>query len=267
MECGRDPHEILWSTEKPEAVSLSALIVDDERLARHRLARLLEAHANVLNVVGEAANGDEALAAYGALHPDILFLDIQMPEMDGFEVIRRLPSVPLIVFVTAYDAFALQAFEANAIDYLLKPVEPERLVQAVSKIKQWHREPQGHHETLEQLMIHLQQPTYLRRLQVPVGERIHFLKVEAITHLEADSKYTLVYTTEARYVISATLAELEQQLDPAMFMRIHRSTIINLDFMQELHRYARGKLRVILDDEKGTMLEVGRSYMSRVRAL
>lgn len=248
-------------------MSLTALLVDDERLARHRLRRLLAAHTDSITVVGEAANGDEALDAHARLNPDVLFLDIQMPEVDGFEVIRTLPSVPLVVFVTAYDAFALQAFEANAIDYLLKPVEPERLAQAVQKLHHWQREPQGFRDTLAHLMTHLQQPSYLKRLQVPVGERTHILKVDIITHLEADNKYTLVYTADGRYIISTTLAELEQQLDPAMFMRIHRSAIINLDYVHELHRYARGKLRVILDDGKSTALEVGRSYMSRVRAL
>ncbi len=257
------------------------LLVDDEPLARSRMRKLLDEFRADIAIVGEATNGTEALALITELMPDVVFLDIQMPELSGFEVARQLATLPIqpspiIVFVTAFDEYALQAFEQHAIDYLLKPVEPERLRVTIEKLKRYGKPSEKPFVdqtnalpfAVEQMLLSLQrpQPSYLRRLSVTLGERTLLLNVQQISHFAADNKYTIVHTDGKHYILDTSLTELERRLDPQTFVRIHRSTIVNLDFVKEIHK-ALGRSVVVLNDRTETHLDVGRTYAARVAEL
>ncbi len=233
---------------------MRVLIVDDERRARERLARLLSAFEG-LTIAGEAANGLEAIEQVHSLRPDALFLDIQMPGMDGFEVLEQLPFRPHVVFVTAYDQYALDAFAANALDYLLKPVEPETLARAVTRL----RERQANLDAL------IQSRPPLKRLVGKRLQRLHVLPVESVSHVLAEDELVFAVTPEGRYLLNATLRDLESRLDPAHFVRVHKSAIVNLAHVAEIDPDSRssGSLRLL----SGETLELSRRYAVRLREL
>lgn len=241
------------------------LLIDDEKLARQRMRMLLEESEVDVDIVGEASNGEEALRLIDRLRPDLLFLDIQMPEMTGFQMLEHLEEPPLVIFVTAYDEFALRAFKEHSIDYLLKPVEPERLQVALHKLQRITQKTDTNN-TVHQLLASLRQP-YLTRISVQVGDRRRLLKTNTITHFTADNKYTVVHAEGKKHLISTSLSELEQKLDPDQFLRIHRSTIVQIDCIQEIYRFAKGKLRVVLKGHPATELDVGRRFVTAVRQL
>ncbi len=231
---------------------MRVLIVDDERRARERLARLLTAFEG-LTVAGEAANGLEAIEQVQALRPDAVFLDIQMPGMDGFEVLENLTTRPHVVFVTAYDQYALQAFAANALDYLLKPVEPEPLARAVGRL----RERQANLDAL------VQSRPPLKRLVGKRLQRLHVLPAESISYVLAEDELVFAATAEGRFLLNSTLRDLESRLDPAHFIRVHKSAIVNLAHVAEIDPDSRssGSLRLL----SGETLELSRRYAARLR--
>ena len=233
---------------------MRVLIVDDERRARERLTRLLTAFEG-LTIAGEAANGLEAIEQVQTLRPDALFLDIQMPGMDGFEVLENLPARPHVVFVTAYDQYALQAFAANALDYLLKPVEPEPLARAVARL----RERQSNVDAL------LASRPPLKRLVGKRQQRLHVLPIETIFHVIAEDELVFAITVEGRYLLNATLRDLEARLDPDQFVRVHKSAIVNLAKVAEIDPDTRssGSVRLVT----GETLELSRRYAARLREL
>jgi len=246
---------------------LRVIIVDDEELARKRLRKMLKKYEAELEIVDEAQNGEEAVARIDAARPDVIFLDVQMPGFDGFEVVRRLKTKPFIVFATAYDEFAVKAFEENAVDYLLKPFEQRRLDKAIEKVQHlFEQKALRIDENVERLLAKLA-ATPLKRLQIKVGDRIVLVDMSDVVYFEAKDKYTYLHTLEQKYIVDLTLADLESRLDTTDFVRIHRGTIVNLNYMQELVKWFGGKYKLRLKDKNKTELVVSRGYAGRIHAL
>jgi two-component system LytT family response regulator len=230
---------------------MRALIADDEPLARARLLRLLGQFPEI-EVVADCGNGEDAISAMHAQQPDVVFLDIQMPDMDGFDVLDSLPRArqPHVVFVTAYSEHAVRAFEARAVDYLLKPVSAERLRQAV--------------ERLRFSPVARDTPAYPERLAVPIGARIHLVPTADIDHVGAHANYVELHMGVRSLVLRETLSHLESRLDPKRFLRVHRSRIVRLDGVVEAQAQDSG--RYLLRLQCGARLVTGRSYSSRIRS-
>jgi len=246
---------------------LRAVVVDDEDLARRRLRKLLLKYGDQLEVVGEAANGEDAVSLISSLRPDVIFLDVQMPGCDGFEVVRRLKERPFIVFATAYNEYALKAFEENSVDYLLKPVEQKRLDRTVEKLRKFTGSPgSGLNENIEKMLARLAAPG-IRRLKVTLGDRIILIDLPDVVYFESREKYTYLHTVEREYVIDGTLADLEGKLDGSTFVRIHRACIVNVNFIREIVRWFAGRYKVRLRDAKETELIAARSYAGNIRRL
>ena len=250
-------------------MTIRAVIVDDEPLARRRIRSLL-VEAGDVDVVAECANGREAIQAIEASPPDLLFLDIQMPEVDGFDVLRAIgvDHVPVVIFVTAYDQFALRAFEAHALDYLLKPFDDERFEAALQRARERIRQQQGG-DLDHRLRALLQEVRgdrgYLRRLAVPTGPRSVFVRTEEIDWIEAERNYVRLHVGGRTHLLRENLSRIESALDPAAFCRIHRYTIVNVDRIQAVESLFGGEYLVVLHD--GTRLTSGRSYRRNLHAL
>ena len=246
-------------------MKIRTLIVDDEPLARERVKRFLKDERD-FEILGECGNGDDAIKAIREKQPDLVFLDIQMPEKNGFDVIRGLDSrsLPNIVFVTAYDQYALQAFEVHALDYLLKPFNKERFHQAVRRAKE-QIESRRRGELDERLasLISSIAPDkkFLERLVVKSVGRVFFLKTNEIDWIEASGNYLKLHVGRDSHMIRETMNSIEAKLDPSQFMRIHRSTIVNIDRIKELHPMFSGDYSVILRD--GSELALSRNYRER----
>jgi two-component system, LytTR family, response regulator len=244
------------------------LIIDDEEPARIRLKQLLGDHAELIEIIGEAANGIEAVAQIQLLKPDLIFLDILMPGMDGFQVIQSLDVVPYIVFCTAFDHYALQAFETNSIDYLIKPVRAERLALALGKIRNLAKKS-DYVDVLKLVeeMINSRQREPLTSLPVKVGERVIFLKLEDISYLEAKDKYVELITRQGkRFTLDQSLNYLEEKL-PQQFQRVQRAVIINIHLIKEIRRYLGSKYTIVLDDIDQTRIVSGRNYTETIKQL
>lgn len=244
---------------------LSVFVVDDERLAAQRLTRLLQATGRV-EMAGSATDPEAAVEFLRARAVDVLFLDIQMPGLTGFELLDRLERHPLVVFTTAYDRYALNAFEVNSVDYLLKPIDAERLDRALDKVERFVGEGRPNMQALaRELAAHLKgDAAPLQRIASRVGERTTVLDVARVAHFFSKDKLTFAVLGGREHVIDLTLAELEERLDPRRFIRIHRATIVNAAFVQELYPAVDGGVVVRLKDEKRSELSVARD---RVRAL
>ncbi|HLJ50372.1 MAG TPA: LytTR family transcriptional regulator DNA-binding domain-containing protein [Bryobacteraceae bacterium] len=247
---------------------IRVFLIDDEPLAIKRLARLLNETGRV-EIIGQSSDPIEALAGLDSDPPDVLFLDIQMPGLTGFELLSRLNPQPLVVFTTAWDQYALQAFEVHSVDYLLKPIESQHLDRALSKLE---RITSGGaprpdlQELLGKLASRLTSPgpKYLDRVASRIGERVELVELSRITHFFANDKLTWASTPAKNYVVDYTIQDLESKLDPQRFTRISRAVVVNVDHIQELHNWFAGKMVVRLKDEKRTELPVSRD---RVRAL
>ena len=248
---------------------IRAAIVDDEPLARHRIRGRL-AEAGDVQVIAEFANGREAIEALEESPPDLLFLDIQMPEIDGFDVLQAIGvgHVPAVIFVTAYDRFAVRAFEAHALDYLLKPFDDERFEAALQRARERIR--QHHGGDLDRRMRALLEDArgdrgYLQRLVVPNGQRSVFIRTEQIDWIEAERNYVRLHVGDRAYLMRENLSRMESALDPATFCRIHRSTIVNIDRIQTVETLLRGEYLLVLHD--GTKLTSGRAYRHNLHAI
>jgi two-component system LytT family response regulator len=255
-------------------MAIRSLVVDDEPLARRRVLRLLRGEPDA-EVVGSAATGDEAVEAVRTLAPDLLLLDVQMPGRDGFGVLDALgaDAVPYVVFVTAYDRYAMRAFEVHALDYLLKPFDPGRFHRAFGRAREQvrRRDTREHRRRLIGLLGDLaargpaasaEAPPSVERLLVRAEGRILFLRAGEIDWVGARGNYAELHVGAEAYLVRETMAELEARLDPRRFLRVHRSTIVNLDRVRELRPWFGGDYRVSLLD--GTELHLSRLY--RVRA-
>jgi two-component system LytT family response regulator len=253
--------------------AIRALIVDDEPLARQRIRDLLQEEPDV-SVVGECGDGEEALASIEASRPDLVFLDVQMPEMTGLEVLEalRVEPMPAVVFVTAYDEFALRAFDAHALDYLMKPFHRTRFRVALDRARaliagrraRW--EDGGIEERIRAVLAELQpRQRYLERLVVRQGTRIQFIRSASVDWIEADGNYARLHVGGRSYLLRETMSGLEGRLDPADFVRIHRSTIVNTNRIREIQPMAKGDYVLILED--GTKLNSSQGYRENLQAL
>ncbi|MDZ4798037.1 MAG: LytTR family DNA-binding domain-containing protein [Bryobacteraceae bacterium] len=248
---------------------MRAYLLDDEELALRRLSRMLGETGRV-EIAGSNVDPVAAAGEILALAPDVLFLDIQMPGLNGFELLQRLgESHPLVVFTTAYHEHALRAFEVHSVDYLLKPVEPSKLERALGKLERMRSGGETKpdvQELLRKLTSVLDpRPVYPSRLPSRTGERIEFVDLRQVTHFYAKDKLTFASTPAREFCVDGSIVELEAKLDPAKFLRIHRSTLINLDHIAEMHNWFGGKVLVRLDDPKRTELTVSRDRVKELR--
>ncbi len=237
-------------------MKIRALIVDDEPLARQRVSLLLTEEVDV-EVVGEYKDGVQAVEHITSLKPDLLFLDVQMPEMDGFEVLRQIPSelLPIVIFTTAYDKHAVRAFDARALDYLLKPFRPDRFKEAVQRARELIANKQAGvaaRGLLNLLADHGPATPHLRRLTVKTPDRVLFVDVKDIDSIEAAGKYAVVHAGKENHVLRETMVSLESQLPPQRFLRISRSVIVNIEQIKELQPMFKG--------ENLVLLKTGKSY-------
>ena len=240
---------------------MRVLIVDDSALARKRVRDLLKGEADV-QIAGEAANGIEAVQILEKGGIDLVFLDVQMPELDGFGVLETLgpDKMPPVIFVTAFDQHAVQAFEVRALDYLLKPFDAQRFRAVLEHARERLRQKQAGelHQRLEGLLEGLKGPSHLERLLIKGPQHMFFLAVKDITHLESSDNYVKVHAGGAEHLVRQTLASLEAQLDPKAFVRIHRSCIVNLRCIDKLQPWFHGDVVVVLKD--GTKLALSRNF-------
>jgi two-component system, LytTR family, response regulator len=245
----------------------NAIVIDDEPAARRLLKSLLEDYSDLITVVGEAGTGKEAIEKINELNPDLIFLDIQMPDMTGFEVLENLDHKPNIIFTTAYEQYAIKAFETFSIDYLLKPIKDERLRQSIEKVKQFGRLNQSVDiPGLQEIIRQFQHPHKSTALPIRTGDRIVLLRYENISYLEAQDKYVFIFTLDGnKYVTDQSLTTLAEKL-PFQFYRIQKSYIINKDKIKEMHRHFNGRYLFILDDKEATRLTSGRTYYDTIRA-
>jgi len=247
--------------------NFKVLIVDDERLSRRRIRRLLTLEPDC-TVIGECSNGAEAVSTLRETHPDILYLDVQMPELDGFEVVDAIAETkPLIIFTSAWDDYALRAFEVHAFDYLLKPFDGRRFLESLRLAKaRISQERSGMNdsrivELFESLARTRNAPD---RIAVRNNGRLVFLKLEDIDWIEASDNYVCLHCGRETHVVRETMSELEARLDPAKFLRVHRSAIVNIDRIRELQPWFRGDYRVILRD--GTELTLTKNHREKLES-
>ena len=270
----RSPREI--------EVAIRTLIVDDEPLARRGLQLRLARHADI-EVVAEAANGREAFHAVSSQRPDLMFLDVQMPGVDGFALLRALPAtqIPLTVFVTAYDQYALAAFAASALDYLLKPVDDARFDESIERARSRlsERKAEDHYERLLKLIATLPNAAELKlealagdtaspvpgKLTIKDGQRVLRIDVDQIAWIDAAGDYMCIHTRNDTHVLRGTMHDLEQRLDPRRFARVHRSTIVNVARVKEMRPHHNGEYFLVLDS--GQELKLSRSYKDKLRLL
>jgi two-component system LytT family response regulator len=250
-------------------VKIRALIVDDEPIARERLRSLLEQEPEI-EVIGECRDGNEAVASIRRERPDLVFLDVQIPELDGFGVVKALDGqqLPVFVFVTAYDQYALQAFEVHAVDYLLKPFDEERFQRALGHARRAIQAEQGEgvNERLMALLNDLKpEPRYLERVVVKSSGRLFFLRSDEIDWVESSGNYVCLHAGKESHLLRETLSGLESRLDPDRFIRIHRTAIVRIDQIKELQPLFHGEYEVVLRD--GTRLTLSRSYRDRLQSL
>lgn len=245
---------------------LTAIIVDDEPHAREALAAALKKHAEV-ELLACCINGLEAVKAVNELKPQLMFLDIQMPKLDGFDVLELLGSAtPMVVFVTAFDEYAVKAFEANAVDYLLKPLDPERLQQTMSKVREKLLSTQDPDKGLESI-VHgpLRQEESQRRILVRDGSDVHVIPVDSVLYMESADDYVAIHTADTTHIKLDRLNKLEQRLSPRQFCRIHRSYLLNINYLAKIEQETKDSRIAILTN--GKELPISRSGYSLLKAL
>lgn len=245
---------------------IRAFAIDDERLALERLQRLLTATGRV-DVVGAATDPEEALAQLRAQSVDVIFLDIQMPELSGFDLLARLEADVPVIFTTAFNQYAIEAFAVNSVDYLLKPIEPARLERALDKLQRLTGEARPDIRALaRELAAHLAPGRRLERVASRVADRTTILEVARVTHFVAKDKLTFAVVGGREHVIDYTLAQLEQRLDSRRFVRAHRGVIVNVGFVEALYPDVDGGILLRLKDETKTELSVARDRIRNLKA-
>jgi two-component system LytT family response regulator len=247
------------------------MIIDDEPLAREGMRELLQ-DEEAVDIVGECGDGASATEEIRKKKPDLILLDIQMPELDGFDVLRALDakSLPAVIFVTAFDEYAVRAFRVHALDYLLKPVDPSRLREAIRRARQTlqaaparGKSPRGMDDRLSRLLADLgREPKPTERFLVRSTGRVIVVKADEVDWIEAQGDYAGLHVGGKKHLVKEKMNKIEAQLDPAKFIRIHRSSIVNIDRIKELHPLFHGEYSLILND--GQKLTLSRSYRDRV---
>lgn len=250
-------------------MTIRALIVDDENLARQSIRRMLKSHEDVA-IVGECGDGESAISAVKRLKPQLLFLDIQMPEMNGFEVLREIGTdvMPVTIFITAYDRYAVQAFDASATDYLLKPIDRQRFDRALARARQQLNgkftldEARNLLESLNQLQS---TRNFVERLPVSAGGRVIFVRTKDIDWIQADGNYAILHVGDKTHDLRETLTNLERKLSAEHFVRIHRSTIVNVNRIKEIHPWFHGHHVLVM--EGGQHLRMSRYQLAVAKRL
>lgn len=244
-----------------------ALLIDDEAPARERFRRLLAAHTDTVTVVGEAANARDGLAALATENPDLLFLDIQMPGLDGFGLLQQAAPRPRVIFVTAFAEYAVRAFEENAVDYLLKPVEPARLAAALDRLGTAPDTGRLAPDQLDALIAQLRPAPAPTTLPVRLGDRFLFVPLADITYFEARDKYVYLHTTDGKeYLLDQSLAALAQKL-PSAFVQVHRGYIVHRPHVREVQKFLGGRYRLRLAGLPAPTITTGPSYAAVVQEL
>jgi len=245
-------------------MKVHALIIDDEPLARQVVREFAAAHP-ALEIIGECENGRKAVTAINRLKPDLIFLDVQMPGLSGFEVLEQLDHVPAVVFTTAYDQFAIRAFDVHAVDYLLKPYDRERFILAVERALQRLQKEVVEVDRLASLLNSVKGEPFPERLLVKAGNRLLPVKVSDIEWIEAADDYSELHVTGAVHLCSLGLGELEKRLDAKKFARVHRSAIVNLSRIRNLEKDGEGGMIATLSN--GAQIKISRSYAAALRKL
>jgi DNA-binding LytR/AlgR family response regulator len=244
-------------------MKIRTIIIEDEKLARSRLKRMLASYENI-EILGEAQNGQEGLELIEQIEPDLIFLDIKMPQLSGFEMLTKLEKSPYIIFTTAYDQYALQAFDENTIDYLLKPISQAKLDRAISKASKILQKGSAIPFDFDRLIKAIDaKQNRIKRFSVKVGDRIFIIPDNEIQFFHAEDKYTFLNTAKEDYIISFTLKELEEKLDPELFCRVHRSFIVNLEKIDSIHKWFGGKLQLKM--KCGKEIIVSQNYASEFK--
>ncbi len=239
------------------------ILIDDEPLALQRMERLLAPFESI-EIIAKAGSGLEAVEKINELKPDLIFLDIQMPELTGFEVLEQIKESPFIIFSTAYDEYALKAFETNSIDYLLKPIEPKRLTSAIEKLQRLTQEDVSQYkEQLLKLLSGFKAPSQ-KRIKVKIGNHIRLLNVEDIYYFRAEDKYVEVHTFDESFLLNQSLNQLQADLPPDDFVRVHRSAIINLNYLKDIKKLHLGSYRARMKDKQGTEVPVSRNSRAKL---
>lgn len=247
---------------------MKTILIDDEPLAIGRLKRLLGKYTD-FEIIDEAKNGEEGLQKIELHQPDVIFLDIEMPMLTGFEMLARLEFMPLVVFATAYDQYAIRAFEENSIDYLLKPIEADRLEKTVEKLRKLKSSSTNSsmNASLLQLIEQFKPKKEVHSISVKSGEKILFIPLQEISFFEAQDKYVFLNTVDGKqYLTNYTISALEEKL-PEGFVRVSRSSIVNSLLIKELEKYFNGKYIVIMQDSKATKIETGSTYGENLKKL
>ncbi len=242
------------------------VLVENEEGSLRRLKRLLAAFPEDIEVIGEAMDGPTAVEAVRALRPDLLFLDIGLPGFNGFQVLERLDIQPAVIFTTGYDQHALRAFQAHAVDYLVKPIDRQGIEHALTKLRSMGFNHAHFARALERL-LEASGSRYLTRIGCKVGDRTILVKTGEVLYFRSDNKYTALHTVNTEYLIDTPLVELESKLNPEDFIRIHRSTLVNVAWITEIHKGFDGKFNVILKDAKSTRLVASRHYAHNLKNL
>ncbi|MDX1652057.1 MAG: LytTR family DNA-binding domain-containing protein [Brumimicrobium sp.] len=239
---------------------MKALLIDDERLARTELKHLLEKYNEKIQVIGEAVNAQEGIKSIRKLKPDVIFLDIQMPEMDGFQMLKKLDEIPKVIFVTAYDEHAIEAFKVNALDYLLKPVDPQRLDEAISKLSS------SSEDEFESEVTDLRKERKLNihdHVFIKDGEKCFFPKLEQVRYFESHGNYVKVYFQDKKPMILRSLNALEERLDQNDFFRANRKYIVNIHKITNIENWFNGGLKVFLENDES--IEISRRQAIRFK--
>jgi len=245
-------------------MNLKIMVVDDEKPSRDKTIRFIKKHRPDATIT-EAQNGDEAIEKLKSMKPDLLFLDIQMPGLNGFEVIQRMDTInmPPVVFVTAFDEYAVQAFEVHAVDYLLKPFDFERFQKAFNRALDSSKQKEDITDTINLLLEQTgKKQDFLTRILVKKDERITIVNTDQIKFIKSQGKYVEIHTKNTCHLIRRSLQSLQDQLDPRVFFRIHRSSIVNMDYMKELQALFHGDYNVVLKDD--TELKLSRRYSQEI---
>ena len=244
------------------------IIIDDEAIARQRLTRLLEEFQGQFQIIAEAKNGIEGAELINSLKPDLIFLDIQMPGKTGFEMLEDIVHVPQVVFCTAFEEFALQAFNTLALDYLVKPIEKDRIQLTLDKLKRnTNKSPQFQLQELLELVKYQTVEKKLQSIPHKNGDKVLLIKIDRISCFTANEKYVEFFTKDGKkYLTELSLKKLLKRL-PDNFKQVQRGIIVNIDFIKEYRKYFRGKYILVLDDYKSTKLETGRSFSDSIKEL
>lgn len=242
---------------------IRTILADDEDIALQRFRRALEPYP-FIHIIAEAKDGKSAIDLINTLLPDLVFLDIQMPGYSGLELLNQLDTLPMVVFVTAYEEYAVKAFENNSVDYLLKPVEQERLAITIDRIKEQSFDRNASIQYLRKLLAEAEVPKSITTIPVKVGNKINLIHVPDICYFEARDKYVYIHTKDKDYLIDHALSFLMERL-PEQFIRVHRTYIINTQYIMEIHKYFKGGYIFMMNDAETTRIKTANSYNADIK--